>query len=366
MTAHALTELHESQGQSLWLDNLSRKLLEDDGLPRLIAEYGIRGVTSNPSIFKKAIVGSDLYTDDLAACKRRYDEIESVYEHLVVSDIQRACDLLRPVWDASYGEDGWVSWEESPGIAHDAAQSVEAAHHLRKLVDRPNVLIKVPGTVEGIEAFERLIAAGVSVNVTLLFSLDQIKRVFAAYRRGLEQLEKNGGKPAEVRAVASLFMSRVDTLVDKKLDAIGGERAESLKGRAALALGGMAYQHFLEVFENNDDFRRFEQLGARPQYLLWASTGTKNPAYSDVLYVENLIAPRTINTVPDATLEAFADHGKIASTLKPRIDDDREVWEALADLGVDMDGAVRDQLLDEGIDQFQAAFDDLLEAIEKS
>jgi transaldolase len=365
MTAHALTQLHESQGQSLWLDNLSRKLLEEDGLPRLIRDYGIRGVTSNPSIFKKAIVGSDLYAEDLAECKRHYDEIESVYEHLVVNDIQRACDLLRPVWDASYGEDGWVSWEESPGIAHDAAQSVEAAHHLRKLVDRPNVLIKVPGTVEGIEAFERLIAEGVSVNVTLLFSLDQVKRVFAAYQRGLEQLEKNGGKPAEVRAVASLFMSRVDTLVDKKLDAIGGERAESLKGRAALALAGMAYQHFREAFEG-EDFERFEQLGARPQYLLWASTGTKNPDYSDLLYVENLIAPRTINTLPDATLEAFADHGKIASTLKPRIDEDREVWEALADLGIDMDGAVRDQLLDEGIDQFQAAFDDLLAAIEKS
>jgi transaldolase len=160
-------------------------------------------------------------------------------------------------------------------------------------------------------------------------------------------------------------MSRVDTLVDKKLDAIGGERAESLKGRAALALAGMAYQHFREAFEG-EDFERFEQLGARPQYLLWASTGTKNPDYSDLLYVENLIAPRTINTLPDATLEAFADHGKIASTLKPRIDEDREVWEALADLGIDMDGAVRDQLLDEGIDQFQAAFDDLLAAIEKS
>lgn len=365
MTAHALTQLHESQGQSLWLDNLSRVLLQDDGLPRLIRDYGIRGVTSNPSIFKKAIVGSDLYTDDLAECKRRYSEIESTYEHLVVGDIQRACDLLRPVWDASHGEDGWVSWEESPSIAHDAAQSVRAAHHLRALVDRPNVLIKVPGTVEGIEAFERLIAQGVSVNVTLLFSLDQVQRVFAAYRRGLEALEKNGGKPAEVRAVASLFMSRVDTLVDKQLDAIGGDRAESLKGRAALALAGMAYQHFREVFESGD-FDRLEQLGARPQYLLWASTGTKNPAYSDVLYVENLIAPRTINTVPDATLEAFADHGKIASTLKPRVDEDREVWQALADLGIDMDGAVRDQLLDEGIDQFQTAFDDLLAAIEQA
>ncbi len=365
MTAHALTQLYESQGQSLWLDNLSRVLLQDDGLPRLIRDYGVRGVTSNPSIFKKAIVGSDLYIEDLAECRRRYDGVESVYEHLVVTDIQRACDLLRPVWDESNGEDGWVSWEESPGIAHDVEQSVRAAHHLRELVDRPNVLIKVPGTVEGIEAFERLIGEGVSVNVTLLFSLDQVRRVFAAYRRGLEQLEKNGGKVAEVRAVASLFMSRVDTLVDKQLDEIGGERAESLKGRAALALAGMAYEHFREVFEG-EDFERFEQQGARPQYLLWASTGTKNPDYPDLLYVENLIAPRTINTLPDATLEAFADHGKIASTLKPRLDEDREVWAALAEVGIDMDGAVRDQLLDEGVEQFQTAFDDLLAAIERT
>ncbi|RRQ24392.1 transaldolase [Guyparkeria sp. SCN-R1] len=365
MTAHALSQLHESQGQSLWLDNLSRALLTDEGLPRLIRDYGIRGVTSNPSIFKKAIVGSDLYTEDIAAGKRQYSDVESVYEHLVVTDIQRACDLLRPVWDQSHGEDGWVSWEESPGIAHDAHASVRAAHRLRELVDRANVLIKVPGTVEGIEAFERLIGEGVSVNVTLLFSLDQVRWVFAAYRRGIEQLEKNGGKPAEVRAVASLFMSRVDTLVDKQLDAIGGGRAQALKGRAALALAGMAYAHFREVFED-ESFDRFEQEGAWPQYLLWASTGTKNPAYSDLLYVENLIAPRTINTLPDATLEAFADHGRIASLLKPRLDEDREVWAELAEVGVDMDGAVRDQLLDEGLEQFQAAFDDLLAAIDQA
>lgn len=365
MSAFALSKLHESQGQSLWLDNLSRELLEDDGLPRLIRDYGIRGVTSNPTIFKKAIVGSDYYTDDIAACKRQYDGIESVYEHLVVSDIQRACDMLRPVWEQSHGEDGWVSWEESPGIAHDASESVRAAHHLRELVDRPNVLIKVPGTVEGIEAFETLVSQGVSVNVTLLFSLDQIRRVFAAYRRGLEALEASGGRVNEVRAVASLFLSRVDTLVDRQLDEIGGERAEALKGRSALALAGMAYAHFREVFEG-ESFEPLEQKGARPQTPLWASTGTKNPAYSDLLYVENLIAPQTINTLPNKTLEAFADHGKIASTLKPRIDEDRQVWAELADLGVDMDGAVRDQLLDEGVEQFQTSFDELLEAIEQA
>ncbi|MGM0517221.1 MAG: transaldolase, partial [Pseudomonadota bacterium] len=274
-------------------------------------------------------------------------------------------DMLRPVWEESHGEDGWVSWEESPGIAHDAAESVRAAHHLRELVDRPNVLIKVPGTDEGIEAFERLISQGVSVNVTLLFSLDQLRRVFAAYRRGLEELEANGGWVNQVRAVASLFLSRVDTLVDKQLDAIGGERAEALKGRSALALAGMAYQHFREVFES-EDFDRFEQKGARPQTPLWASTGTKNPAYSDLLYVENLIAPGTINTLPDKTLEAFADHGKVASTLKPHYEEDRRVWEELADLGIDMDGAVRDQLLDEGVEQFQVSFDELLEAIEQA
>ena len=365
MSAFELTQLHETQGQSLWLDNLTRQMLVDDQLSRLVAEYGIRGVTSNPAIFKKAIVGSDLYTNDIARLKAEYDDIESIYEHLVVDDLQGACDVLRPIWDDSRGADGWVSWEESPGIAHNADASVQAAERLKKMADRPNLLIKVPGTEEGIEAFEQLIGRGVSVNVTLLFSLDQLKRVFSAYKRGLKVLRERGGAVSRVRAVASLFLSRIDTLVDHKLDAIGTDEARALKGRAALALAGMAYQHYRETFEASD-FESLAQLGARPQSLLWASTGTKNPDYSDVLYVENLIAPQTINTVPNATLEAFADHGRIASTLKPRIDEDREVWARLAEVGIDMDGAIAHQLLDEGVDLFQQAFDELLGAIRDS
>ncbi len=365
MSAYELTQLHATQGQSLWLDNLSRALLVDDALADLVSNYGIRGVTSNPAIFKKAIVGSPYYQDDVARLKREYDDIESIYEHLVLSDIRAACDLLRPIWDESHGEDGWVSWEESPGIAHNAAASVSAAERLKKLADRPNLLIKVPATEEGIEAFEQLIGRGISVNVTLMFSLDQVKRVFAAYVRGLKALRERGGVVSRVRAVASLFMSRVDTLVDKQLEAIGTAEAKALRGRAALALAGMSYQHFRTVFEG-EDFEPLRQLGARPQYLLWASTGTKNPAYSDVLYVENLIAPKTINTLPEDTLKAFADHGRIASVLKPRIEEHQETWTELGAQGIDMDGAVARQLLDEGVDLFQQAFDDLLDAIRQS
>lgn len=365
MSQNDLSALHASQGQSLWLDNLSRALLNEGQLAELVRNFGIRGLTSNPSIFKKAIVGSPYYTDDIAELKQQYDDVESVYEHLVVKDIQQACDMLRPVFDESHGEDGWVSWEESPRIAHNATSTVASAKHLKELTDRPNLLIKVPATDEGIEAFERLIAQGVSVNVTLIFSLDQIKRIFAAYVRGLTALRASGGAVSRVRAVASLFMSRVDTLVDQQLTAIGSEAALKLRGKAALALGSMAYQHYREVFEG-EDFAELAQLGARSQYLLWASTGTKNPAYSDVLYVENLIAPKTINTLPEATLKAFADHGRIASLLKPRLSDDQKVWAQLAAVGIDMDGAVRDQLLDEGLDQFAQAFEELLAAIEQS
>ena len=365
MSQNDLSALYASQGQSLWLDNLSRALLNEGQLAELVQNFGIRGLTSNPSIFKKAIIGSPYYTDDIAALKQQYDDVESVYEHLVVKDIQQACDMLRPIFDESHGEDGWVSWEESPRIAHNAMSTVASAKHLKELTDRPNLLIKVPATDEGIEAFERLIAQGVSVNVTLIFSLDQIKRIFAAYVRGLTALRASGGAVSRVRAVASLFMSRVDTLVDQQLSAIGSEAALKLRGKAALALGSMAYQHYREVFEG-EDFAELAQLGARSQYLLWASTGTKNPAYSDVMYVENLIAPKTINTLPEATLKAFADHGRIASLLKPRLSDDQKVWAQLAAVGIDMDGAVGHQLLDEGLDQFAQAFEELLAAIEQS
>jgi transaldolase len=362
MPSNDLSTLYASQGQSLWLDNLSRELLSDGKLAELIANFGIRGLTSNPAIFKKAIVGSPFYTDDMARLKREYDDIEDVYEHLVLTDIQQACDLLRPIWDESRGEDGWVSWEEAPRIAHDAASTVQAAERLKKLADRPNLLIKVPATDEGIEAFELLIGRGISVNVTLIFSLDQVKRVFAAYIRGLKALRASGGAVSRVRAVASLFMSRVDTLVDQQLTDIGTPKALELRGKAALALAGMAYQHFREVFEG-EDFSSIAQLGARSQYLLWASTGTKNADYSDVLYVESLIAPKTINTLPEATLKAFAEHGRVASMLKPRLAEDQAVWAKLADAGIDMDGTVGHQLLDEGLDLFAQAFDDLLAAI---
>ncbi|MFP4155034.1 MAG: transaldolase [Halothiobacillaceae bacterium] len=365
MANGGLSMLYESQGQSLWLDNLSRELLHGGKLATYVRDYGIRGVTSNPTIFQKAIAGSEDYKADIRRLKGEYDDIEVVYEHLVLEDIRQACDMLRPIYDQSHGEDGWVSWEESPGIAHNATASVAAAERLRAMADRPNLLIKIPSTKEGLEAFEQLIGRGVSVNVTLMFSLRHVREAFAAYKRGLEALKASGGAVSRVRAVASLFLSRVDTLVDKKLEEIGTEEALALRGKAAVAMARQAYRIYEEAFKG-EDFAPMAQHGARGQYMLWASTGTKNPEYSDLLYVENLIAPETINTMPNKTLEAFADHGTIHSSLKPGMEESDRVWAALDRLGIDMDGQIGEQLQDEGVDSFQKSFDDLLEEIRRA
>jgi len=365
MANSRLNTLHETQGQSLWLDNLSRTLLREGGLAEYIRDYGVRGVTSNPTIFQKAITGSPYYRDDIHRLKQECDDTEVVYERLVMEDIREACDLLRPIYEQSQGLDGWVSWEESPGIAYNATASVAAAERLRAMVDRPNLLIKVPATPEGIQAFETLVARGVSVNCTLMFSVRHVRETMEAYVRGLRVLKESGGAVSRVRAVASLFLSRVDTLVDKKLTEIGTEEALALRGKAALAMARQAYKVYEEIFKG-EKFRELSQLGARSQTLLWASTGTKNPDYSDILYVENLIGPETINTVPDSTLKAFADHGKLEASLVAGMDEADRVWDALERLGIDMDGAIAEQLQREGVDAFQQSFDALLAEIEKA
>jgi len=365
MAKGELSTLYETQGQSFWLDNLSRELLREGKMAEYIRDYGVRGVTSNPTIFQKAIAGSPYYRDDIQRLKQQYDDIEVVYEHLVLEDIREACDLLRPIYDESQGEDGWVSWEESPGIAHNATASIAAAERLKAMADRPNLLIKVPCTPEGLEAFEQLISRGISVNLTLMFSLRHVKDAFAAYIRGLKALKASGGAISRVRAVASLFLSRVDSLVDKKLTEIGTDEALALRGRAAVSMARQAYKAYEETFKG-DQFEELRQLGARSQYLLWASTGTKNPDYSDILYVQELIAPETINTLPNATLEAFANHGKIHSSLKPGMEEADKVWAALERLGIDMDGAIAEQLQNEGVDSFQKSFDELLAEIQSA
>jgi transaldolase len=354
-----LITLH-TLGQRIWLDNLSRTLIDDGILGRLVTEDALAGVTSNPTIFFKAISESPCYRDELAALKRDARlHPEQRYERLAVADIQRACELFHPLYVRSEGEDGYVSLEVSPALAHDAEGTIESALRLKALVNRPNLLVKVPATKEGLTAIEALIGQGCSVNVTLMFSLDHVRDVSGAYMRGLERwIARSGADPRPVKSVASLFLSRVDTLVDKRLEAIGGDALE-LRGQAGVALAKLAYQEYKHVF-GGPLFAPLAAKGARRQYLLWASTGTKNPVYSDVLYVEPLIGPETINTLPDATLQAFRDHGRAVATLENDLDHARDVFAELGHRGIHM-GEVGDTLQTEGVRLFQDSFDRLLE-----
>ena len=348
-------------GQSLWLDNLSRTLLHEGGLKRYVEEDGISGITSNPTIFQKAIADSPYYTDDLAQLRQTDLSLEARFEALAVPDVQAACDLLRPVWDHTQGDDGYVSLEVSPTLAYNEENTVLAGKRLYALVNRPNVLIKVPATPQGILAFEALTANGISVNVTLIFSLHHYMQAAEAYIRGLKRWIKGGGNPRQVKSVASIFLSRIDTLVDKKLDAIGTPQALKLRGTSAVSMCKLAYQRYQELF-HGPLFAELKAKGARPQSPLWASTGTKNPAYSDVLYVETLIGPETVNTLPDATIGFFRDHGKAAATLDTGIEQTQHDYLALEQIGINMRD-VGDDLQVDGVRLFQEAFDKLLAAM---
>jgi len=345
-------------GQSLWLDNLSRSLIRDGTLARLIAEDGISGVTSNPSIFQNALASSPYYADDLAKLRVSEPDPERRYEALVIPDIQAACDLLLPTFAASGGKDGYVSLEVAPRWADDSARTVEEAQRLSSLVDRRNLLVKVPGTPAGVSAFETLTRLGINVNVTLLFSIAQTEAVFNAYIRGLTVRAQTGADIQHSKAVASLFLSRVDTLADTQLTAIGTPEALSLRGQAAVAMAKLAYRSYLKTFFG-PAFAALAQQGAAPQFLLWASTGVKNPAYSDLLYVEPLIGSDTINTLPDKTLAALIDHGKAVLTLENGLDEAAAQFSALDRLGVRME-AIGASLQTDGVNLFAAAFDKLL------
>jgi transaldolase len=349
-------------GQSIWLDNLSRTLLRENGLRDYIEGDAVSGVTSNPSIFQKAIADSPYYKEEVSRFKGSSLSPEERFETLAVPDVRAACDLLRPVWEQSEGDDGYVSLEVSPRLAYDEPGTVAAAERLRALVDRPNVLIKVPATPQGVLAFETLTARGISVNVTLMFSLLHHMEVARAYIRGLSRWVEAGGDPRRVKSVASIFLSRVDTLVDKKLEALGAPEALALKGRSAVAMAKVAYDRYKEVF-HGPEFASLRAAGARPQYLLWASTGTKNPAYSDVLYVEPLIGPETINTLPDATLAAFRDHGNARSSLEADAEQALRDYVSLERIGINM-RTVGNDLQVEGVKLFQEAFDKLLAALQ--
>jgi transaldolase len=361
-----LHELH-GQGQSVWLDYIRRGILDNGELERMIRDYDLRGVTSNPSIFEQAIGDSTDYDDELERLASEDIHGEAAYERLAVADIQRAADLFRGVYDAAGGRDGFVSLEVSPELAHDTERTIADARRLWKWVGRPNVMIKVPGTEAGLPAIEQLLSEGINVNVTLLFSLRGYERVMEAYLRGIERRVEAGEPVERVASVASFFVSRVDSAVDAQLEKAaqgeGGERARSLMGRAAIDNAKLAYARFREVF-SGDRWARLERAGAQLQRPLWASTSTKNPEYRDVIYVEELIGPDTVNTMPLATVEAFADHGVARRTVDEDVDRAREELTALKEIGIDLD-AVTDQLQVEGVEKFAKSFREMLQTVEE-
>ncbi len=352
-----LNDLFAVGGQSPWLDNLRRDWIQGGELDRWI-ERGVRGVTSNPSIFQKAMTGQDTYDEQFRQLLAEGNSVEEAFWAMAVTDIEAALAAFRPVHDASGGEDGFVSLEVAPSLARDSAGTAAAALDLHRRIDEPNLYVKIPGTAEGLPAIEQVIAAGHSVNVTLLFSVSRYEQVIEAYLAGLEACE---GPLDSVSSVASFFVSRVDAEVDRRLDEIGTEAARALRGQAAVANAQLAYQLFLERFSG----LRWEALaarGARLQRPLWASTSTKNPAYPATLYVDTLIAPDTVNTMPEGTLAAFEEEGTVARTADADVEGARRVLAALAEVGVDLD-AVTDQLEDEGVAAFEKSFDDLVSSL---
>ncbi len=356
-----LQRLYEEQGQSPWLDNLRRDDTRGGALEALV-KRGIRGVTSNPSIFQKAIEGTDAYDDQFSALVGNGASTVDAYWDLVTTDITEALAVLAPVHEASGGTDGFVSVEVAPDLAHDTDGTIRAAAHLHDTIDRPNLYVKIPGTAEGVPAIREMIARGRSINVTLLFSVDRYDEVIEAYLSGLEQLDADGGDLGAVRSVASFFVSRVDSEVDDRLDAIGTPEATACKGTAAIANARKAYALFTDRF-SGDRWQALADKGARVQRPLWASTSTKNPDYPDTVYVDSLIGPDTVNTLPNATVEAFDDHGTLARAVD--VDDVwREQLAALDNAGIDL-ADVAETLEREGVEKFAASFDELISSLDE-
>ena len=359
-----------SLGQSVWYDNIQRSMLSSGMLQKLVEDDGLKGVTSNPSIFEKAINGSSDYDQALATLRSEDPDANAraLFLSLAIEDIQAAADVLRPVYDASDGKDGMISLEVGPDLAHDANGTIAEGRELWKRVDRPNLMIKVPATREGLAAIQQLIADGINVNVTLLFSTQRHEEVMDAFLSGLEARLKSGKPINTIASVASFFISRVDTAIDSMLDDIKTEdedlrkKANSLKGKIAIANAKISYQNYKEVF-GSERFQQLREAGAQTQRLLWASTGTKNPNYSDVLYVETLIGPDTVNTMPPATFDAVRSHGHPHLTLEHGVDLARFQVNMLPEVGITLD-SVTDDLEAQGVDVFAQSFDTLLEAID--
>lgn len=364
MTSNPLLQL-ASYGQSIWLDQMRRSLLTTGELRRLVEQDGLRGVTSNPTIFEKAIDGSTDYENEMRDLAAKGASVEEIYDRLVIDDIVAASDVLRSVYDQCDGRDGFVSLEVSPLLAHDTAATIAEAKSLFARVSRLNVLIKVPATPEGLPAIEELIAAGINVNVTLIFAVKIYEQVAEAYIRGLERRAAKGQPIDRIASVASFFVSRIDTAVDRELEKIAAQRPEAaaLYGKAAIANAKIAYQSFKRIFEGKR-FAAMKAKRAQVQRPLWASTSTKNPRYSDVMYVDSLIGPGTVNTMPPQTFDAFRDHGHPAATLGRGVDEAAKVLADLEILGVNFNH-VTDELTREGVESFSASFRQLLRTIEE-
>ena len=358
MTSLPMTHL-SALGQSVWIDFLSRESIREGHLQHLIDEDSVVGATSNPTIFQKAMTAGSAYDEQLRKEAGRGSNPKETFWALAERDIKDACDLFRPVWDAGAGRDGYVSLEVDPGLAYDTLATYREAIRLHKAVDRPNLMVKIPATKPGLAAIEDVVAKGHSINVTLIFSLQRYAEVAESYVRGIERLIAEGGDPREVASVASFFISRIDTEADRRLEEIGGK--DGLKGKLAVANAKLAYQHYKAAFAGP----RWEYLagkGATPQRVLWASTSTKNPAYGDTMYVEELIGSDTVNTMPEETIKDFQDHGKPTPRLELGVAQAKRLLEELAAAGVDYDD-LTDTLEREGVEKFSASFDELLGAL---
>ena len=354
------SRLHEvaARGQSVWFDTLSRDLVHTGELARMMKEDAVTGVTSNPTIFQKALAQGNAYDEQLKELFTETDDATEIFFRLALDDIRDACDVLAPAHEQAPW-DGFVSMEVLPGLAYDTEKTFDQARWIAKEVDRPNLLVKIPATEPGVPAIEDCIALGTSINITVIFSLDRYKAVVEAYLRGLERLITGGGDPSRVSSVASFFVSRVDTEADKRLEAVGNKE---LQGKLAIANAKLAYQHFLATFQG-ERWEYLKSKGARVQAPLWASTSTKNPAYRDVMYVEELIGPDTVNTMPLETIEAFQDHGEVrGDTVTEGVDEAHQVFADLAAAGVDYDDVVL-TLEKEGVQKFSDSFDEILAGV---
>jgi transaldolase len=355
-----LARLYTEYGQSPWLDNLTRGYLHDGTLARMVAD-GIRGVTANPTIFTKAIVGSADYDEQFSALTAAGCPVEDAYWQLIVDDITGALAVLRPVFDASGGTDGFASVEVAAKLARDTQATVAAARALHERITAPNLFVKIPATAEGVPAVQAMIAEGRSINITLIFSLARYRQVIEAYLSGLESFTERGGDPSSVHSVASFFVSRVDAEVDRRLEKSGTDEALALRGQAAVAQAKLAYRLFRDQF-SGERWRRLAGQGAHRQRPLWASTSTKNPAYPDTLYVDELIGPDTVNTLPEVTIAAFEDHGTLARTIDTGVDEAADVMRRLVAAGVDMDD-VGLALESRGVASFHTSYQEVLTAL---